>query len=165
MRVMHDGTACEQTKLRSPSSTTLTFRNFRTMKAERLQREQMLRIEIQSWNGVATLHCYGRVVFGVEAETLRAMVQSRPESNVRLSLAGVEKIDATGLGLLVELQNWATPHRKKSHLDGPVLTGLETGHPHQALRLAGDFLLRHTGRIRKRGVRPARDDRLVICSP
>ena len=77
------------------------------MKAERLQRNKMLRIEIQSWNGVATLHCYGRVVFGVEAETLRAMVQSRPESNVRLGLAGVEKVDATGLGLLVELQNWA----------------------------------------------------------
>ncbi len=67
----------------------------------------MLRIEIQSWNGVATLHCFGRVVFGVEAEALRAMAQSRPESSVRLSLAGVEKVDATGLGLLVELQNWA----------------------------------------------------------
>jgi anti-anti-sigma factor len=77
------------------------------MKAERLQREQMLRIEIQSSNGVATLRCYGRVVFGVEAEMLRTMAQSRPESSVRISLAGVEKIDATGLGLLVELQNWA----------------------------------------------------------
>jgi anti-anti-sigma factor len=77
------------------------------MKAERLQRERMLRIEIQSRNGVATLHCSGRVVFGVEAEMLRTMVQSRPESSVRVSLAGVEKIDATGLGLLVELQNWA----------------------------------------------------------
>jgi anti-anti-sigma factor len=67
----------------------------------------MLRIEIQSWNDVATLHCSGRVVLGVETEMLRTMVQSRPESSVRLSLAGVEKIDASGLGLLVELQNWA----------------------------------------------------------
>jgi ABC-type transporter Mla MlaB component len=71
------------------------------------ERELMLRIEIQSWNGVATLHCSGRVVFGVEAEMLRTIVQSRPESSLRVSLAGVEKIDATGLGLLVELQNWA----------------------------------------------------------
>src|SRR5271169_5959239 len=101
------------TKLRSPSSTTLTFRNFQTMKPETLQREQMLGIDIQSWNGVATLHCSGRVVFGVEAETLRTMVQSRPESSVRISLAGVAKIDATGLGLLVELQNWAQDTRRE----------------------------------------------------
>lgn len=67
----------------------------------------MLRIEIQSRNGVATLQCSGRIVFGFEAEMLRTMVQSRPESSFRISLAGVEKIDATGLGLLVELQNWA----------------------------------------------------------
>jgi anti-anti-sigma factor len=73
---------------------------------------QMLRIEIQSWNDVATLHCSGRVVFGVETEMLRTMVQSRPESSARISLAGVEKIDAAGLGLLVELQNWAIDTRR-----------------------------------------------------
>jgi anti-anti-sigma factor len=67
----------------------------------------MLRIDIQSWNGVATLHCSGRIVLGVEAETLRAMGQSRPEPSVRINLAQVENIDAAGLGLLVELQNWA----------------------------------------------------------
>jgi len=72
----------------------------------------MLRIEIQSSNDVATLHCSGRVVFGVEAEMLRTIVLSRPESCVRINLARVEMIDAAGLGLLVELQNWATATRR-----------------------------------------------------
>lgn len=72
----------------------------------------MLRIEIQSRNDVATLNCSGRVVFGVEAEMLRTMVLSRPESCVRINLARVEMIDAAGLGLLVELRNWATDSRR-----------------------------------------------------
>jgi len=72
----------------------------------------MLQIDIQSWNGLATLRCSGRIVLGVEAEMLRTMVQSRPESSVRINLAQVENIDAAGLGLLVELQNWARITRR-----------------------------------------------------
>src|SRR5450631_1522408 len=67
----------------------------------------MMRIDIQSRNDVATLHCSGRLVFGVETEMLRSMVQSRPEACVRINLARVDTIDAAGLGLLVELQAWA----------------------------------------------------------
>ena len=67
----------------------------------------MLRIDIQSWNGVATLRCSGRLVFGVEIEMLRTIAQSRPEACVRINLAQVDTIDAAGLGLLVELQSWA----------------------------------------------------------
>ena len=67
----------------------------------------MLRIDIQSWNGVATLRCSGRLIFGVETEMLRTMVQSRPEACVRINLSRSEQIDAAGLGLLVELQAWA----------------------------------------------------------
>ena len=73
----------------------------------------MLRIDIQSWNDVATLRCSGRLVYGVETEMLRTMVQSRPEACVRINLAQVEQIDASGLGLLVELQNWAAETRRK----------------------------------------------------
>jgi ABC-type transporter Mla MlaB component len=73
----------------------------------------MLRIDIQSWNDVATLRCSGRVVFGVETEMLRTMVQSRPEPCVHINLAGIDKIDASGLGLLVELQNWARDTRRR----------------------------------------------------
>ena len=73
----------------------------------------MLRIDIQSWNDVATLRCSGRLVYGVETEMLRTMVQSRPESCVRINLAEVDQIDASGLGLLVELQNWAGETRRR----------------------------------------------------
>ena len=72
----------------------------------------MLRIGIESWDGVATFRCAGRLVFGVETEMLRTMVQSRPEAGVRINLSRVEQIDASGLGLLVELQNWAESTRR-----------------------------------------------------
>lgn len=72
----------------------------------------MLRIEIQSWNDVVTLRCSGRVVFGVEVEMLRTMVLSRRESSVRINLAEVSQIDASGLGLLVELHTWARDTRR-----------------------------------------------------
>ena len=101
----------------------------------------MLRIDIQSWNDVATLRCSGRVVYGVEVEMLRTMVQSRPEACVRINLAAVDQIDASGLGLLVELQNWAGADETEAYTAGPFRTGLDTGHPHQALCLAGDFVL------------------------
>jgi len=78
----------------------------------------MLRIEIQSSNHTATLYCSGNVVLGVETETLRAMVQARHEDDLRVNLSAVEKIDASGLGLLVELTIWARE-------DGKTLTLLD----------------------------------------
>jgi len=69
--------------------------------------EEMLRIDIHSGNSVATLVCSGHLILGVETETLRTMVQSRKDKNIRIDLSAVEKIDASGLGLLVELQVWA----------------------------------------------------------
>ena len=72
----------------------------------------MLRIAIQSLRGVATLNCSGRLIFGVEVEMLRTMAQARQEENIRINLSGVDKIDASGLGLLVELQGWAHETRR-----------------------------------------------------
>lgn len=69
--------------------------------------KEMLGIDIQSSNEVATLVCAGRLVFGVEVEMLRTMVHARPETNLHIDLSEVTRIDAAGLGLLVELQNWA----------------------------------------------------------
>ena len=77
------------------------------------QELRMLRIEIQSWNTTATLYCSGNLVLGVETETLRAMAQAREEHNIRIDLSGVEKIDAAGLGLLVELQAWALEEHRQ----------------------------------------------------
>lgn len=42
-------------------------------------------------------------MLGVEAETLRCIVTSRPERRVVLDLRDVYGMDASGLGLLVEL--------------------------------------------------------------
>ncbi len=66
----------------------------------------MLRVEIESVPPAVTLVCSGRLVLGVEAETLRCMATSRPECNVSLELSRVHSIDAAGLGLLVELHHW-----------------------------------------------------------
>ena len=73
----------------------------------------MLRINIESSDGTATLHCTGRIVFGLEAETLRSISKSRPERRLVFDLAGVETVDASGLGVLVELQHWAVHHGRK----------------------------------------------------
>lgn len=43
----------------------------------------------------------------MELETLRSVTQSRPERVLEIDLGGIETVDASGLGLLVELQHWA----------------------------------------------------------
>ncbi len=63
----------------------------------------MLRIDIQSAPTVVKLLCSGRIVLGVEAETLRCMATSRPERRVMVDLQQIHAMDAAGLGLLVEL--------------------------------------------------------------
>jgi HptB-dependent secretion and biofilm anti anti-sigma factor len=54
-----------------------------------------------------TLLCHGRIVLGVETETLRCIATSRQERRVVVDLYHVHGIDAAGLGLLVELHCWA----------------------------------------------------------
>lgn len=93
----------------------------------------MLRINIENQEGTATLHCSGRLVFGLEVETLRSIVKARTEQRLQLDLKSVEAIDACGLGVLVELQHWAAQEGRSLtftrasevvlHLI--VLTGLE----------------------------------------
>jgi anti-anti-sigma factor len=73
----------------------------------------MLRIDIHAVHPNVTLRCSGRIVLGLEAETLRYMATSRKESCITLNLGGICAIDAAGLGLLVELQCWAN-HRMKA---------------------------------------------------
>lgn len=72
----------------------------------------MLRINIQSENGSATLYCSGRIVFGMEVETLRTIARSRPERYINVDLEEIETVDASGLGLLVELHDWAMRERR-----------------------------------------------------
>jgi len=73
----------------------------------------MLRIDIHAVHPNVTLRCSGRIVLGLEAETLRCMATSRAEDCLTLNLSGIRALDAAGLGLLVELQCWAK-HRQKA---------------------------------------------------
>lgn len=75
---------------------------------EEIGRTLMLRIDIQRHSRTATLRCRGKIVFGMEIETLRSIAMSRSERVLEIDLAGIEAVDASGLGLLVELQHWAT---------------------------------------------------------
>jgi len=67
----------------------------------------MLRIDIRHHSRTAILHCCGRIVLGMEIETLRSIAMSRSERVLEIDLSGIKNIDASGLGLLVELQRWA----------------------------------------------------------
>ncbi len=67
----------------------------------------MLKVDIQSAPPVVTLVCSGRIVLGVEAETLRCMATARSERHLLLELSRVSCIDAAGLGVLVTLHRWA----------------------------------------------------------
>jgi len=48
----------------------------------------------------------------MEIETLRSIVESRSEQVLEIDLAGIETVDASGLGLLVELQHWANERNR-----------------------------------------------------
>lgn len=63
----------------------------------------MLRVDIQSIPPTVTLVCRGRLVLGLEAESLRCLAMARQEPYVMLDMSRVRTIDAAGLGLLVEL--------------------------------------------------------------
>lgn len=70
--------------------------------------ETMLRIVVEHSMGSAVLCCFGRIIAGKEALSLRDAVMCQVDKrSVVLDLAGVEFIDAAGLGLLVFLHTLA----------------------------------------------------------
>jgi hypothetical protein len=71
----------------------------------------MLTVNVHSGLSAVTLLCHGRIVLGLEAETLRCIVTARPEYRVIVDLQDVYRLDACGLGLLVELHCWAAAVR------------------------------------------------------
>ncbi len=79
----------------------------------------MLRIDIKAVHPNVTLRCSGRIVLGLEAETLRCMAMSRRENCLTLELSGIRALDAAGLGLLVELQCWASGQKKALRIAQP----------------------------------------------
>ena len=81
----------------------------------------MLKVDIQSAPSIVTLHCSGRLVLGVEAETLRCLTTSRTERHVLLDLPQVDGIDAAGLGVLVDLHLWAHGRSARLSIASPSL--------------------------------------------
>ena len=67
----------------------------------------MLTVHVESSPPTVTLLCHGRLVLGLEAETLRCIATSRAERHVVVDLQHVHGMDAAGLGLLVGLHCWA----------------------------------------------------------
>jgi anti-sigma B factor antagonist len=65
----------------------------------------MLQVAVEHSADTAILHCVGRIVAGDEADVLKAAVMCQASRRVvLLDLAGVETVDAAGLGLLIFLQ-------------------------------------------------------------
>jgi anti-anti-sigma factor len=68
----------------------------------------VLATEFHNSQQVTVLRCYGQLVRGDGADALRQAVMSQDESHFAIDLSGIEAIDAAGLGVLAELENWAT---------------------------------------------------------
>lgn len=65
----------------------------------------MLKVRVENLGQVTVLHVAGHIVIGTEIEMLRRAVLSQSEaSTVVLDLKHVSRIDARGLGLLLELR-------------------------------------------------------------
>lgn len=68
----------------------------------------MLRVYSEKLGADTILHFQGRIVNGEATSTLRdAVVSQTGASAVVIELSGVDVIDAAGLGVLVELREWA----------------------------------------------------------
>jgi anti-anti-sigma factor len=71
----------------------------------------MPKLTIHKLGEAVVFRCTGRIVFG-ECHILRHAVLSHPHiATAVLDMAEVTAIDASGLGLLVELRNWASANR------------------------------------------------------
>ena len=65
----------------------------------------MLQIIAEHLGDITILHCFGRIVAGAEADSLKdAVVCEADKRLVIVDLSGVDAIDARGLGLFVFLQ-------------------------------------------------------------
>jgi anti-sigma B factor antagonist len=68
----------------------------------------MLQVTVEHSSDTAILHCVGRIVAGCEADVLKENVMSQcSRRTVILDLAGIDTIDAGGLGVLVFLHTFA----------------------------------------------------------
>ena len=95
----------------------------------------MLHVAVEYSADTAILRCEGRIVAGDEADVLKAAVMCQASRRVvLLDLAGVETMDAAGLGLLIFLRTMGYAVGFELQLTNPTryvgellkLTGLES---------------------------------------
>ncbi len=79
----------------------------------------MLRLEVEKSANVTVLRCWGRVVRGGGADSLRRAVMAEDKCHILIDLNGVTAIDAAGLGVLAELARWAKDGCRTLHLANP----------------------------------------------
>jgi anti-anti-sigma factor len=82
----------------------------------------MLTVNVHSAPPTVTLLCQGRIVLGVEAETLRCIANARTERRVVIDLRDVRGMDASGLGLLVELYCHARQRARELRVANPSVS-------------------------------------------
>jgi anti-anti-sigma factor len=71
----------------------------------------MLKTTVQEFGNTTIVRCRGRIVVGEDLAILRrAALGYAPARTVVLDLAGVERIDAGGLGALLNLREWVLSH-------------------------------------------------------
>ncbi len=80
----------------------------------------MLRIEVEVCEQAAVVHCAGRIVQGQETVELRRAVEAQDKRSISIVLSQVSAIDAGGLGVLVDLANWADATHRHLTLVNPV---------------------------------------------
>jgi len=91
----------------------------------------MLRITVNRLGQATILQCRGRIVVGDGCESLRqAVLQTRSRMLV-LDLANVNMVDAGGLGVLLELRQWAAARSVRIKLINT------TGYVNRVLELTG----------------------------
>jgi anti-anti-sigma factor len=104
-----------------------------------------LSLKSRACGNVFVIHCHGRIVIGVEADSLEAALElaAHETSRIVLSVSEVDRVDSIGIGLLVR---FATRLRKRGgdlRLAGPpafltslleltMLTGILPAHPTEA---------------------------------
>jgi anti-anti-sigma factor len=68
----------------------------------------MLKITVQKLGDASVLRCKGQIVVGDACSTLRnAILSQRHTRRLVLDLASVDRIDAGGLGVLLDMREWA----------------------------------------------------------
>lgn len=94
-----------------------------------IMEDRVFELEVQNHADAVIIQCRGRIVHGEGADRLRQVGRAQSKPRLVLELSGVETIDAGGLGVLVELGNWARDGNRAFELlnpSAPVREVLET---------------------------------------